>query len=172
MILEIYSLFVMNYIYNPMGKNLQYQDFETRKTRYQDSVTKTPERPDSKTKTSRHCDSRTSEPRSSFQDKKTPQRSDSKTKKNLASWRPKTKSYEVIRKRRTISTANLRRISNFIASLYLYKSTIRPCMESCCHVWACAPSYYLELLDKLQKRICMNVGPDCWYRTKNLLFNK
>ena len=38
--------------------------------------------------------------------------------------------------------------------LYLYKSTIRPCMEYCCHVWAGAPSCYLELLDKLQKRIC------------------
>ena len=23
---------------------------------------------------------------------------------------------------------------------YLYKSTIRPCMEYCCHVWAGAPS--------------------------------
>ena len=34
--------------------------------------------------------------------------------------------------------------------LYLYKSTIRPCMEYCCHVWAGAPSCYLELLDKLQ----------------------
>ena len=37
-------------------------------------------------------------------------------------------------------------------ALYLYKSTIRPCMEYCCHVWAGAPSCYLELLDKLQKR--------------------
>ena len=36
-------------------------------------------------------------------------------------------------------------------SLYLYKSTIRPCVEYCCHVWAGAPSCYLELLDKLQK---------------------
>ena len=35
--------------------------------------------------------------------------------------------------------------------LYLYKSTIRLCMEYCCHVWAGAPSCYLELLDKLQK---------------------
>ena len=35
-------------------------------------------------------------------------------------------------------------------ALYLYKSTVRPCMEYCCHVWACAPSCYLELLDKLQ----------------------
>ena len=44
-------------------------------------------------------------------------------------------------------------------ALYLYKSTIRPCMEYCCHVWAAAPSCYLELLDKLQKRICRTVGP-------------
>ena len=34
-------------------------------------------------------------------------------------------------------------------ALYLYKSTIRPCMEYCCHAWAGAPSCYLELLDKL-----------------------
>ena len=44
-------------------------------------------------------------------------------------------------------------------ALYLYKSTIWPCMEYCCHVWAGAPSCYLELLDKLQKRICRTVGP-------------
>ena len=37
--------------------------------------------------------------------------------------------------------------------LYLYKSTIQPCMEYCCHVWVVAPSCYLELLDKLQKQI-------------------
>ena len=44
-------------------------------------------------------------------------------------------------------------------ALYLYKSTIRPCIEYYCHVWAGAPSCYLELLDKLQKRICRTVGP-------------
>ena len=32
-------------------------------------------------------------------------------------------------------------------------------MEYCCHVWAGAPSCYLELLDKLQKWICKTVGP-------------
>ena len=32
-------------------------------------------------------------------------------------------------------------------------------MEYCCHVWADAPGCYLELLDKLQKRICRTVGP-------------
>ena len=44
-------------------------------------------------------------------------------------------------------------------ALYLYKSTIRPCMEYCCHVWVGAPSCYLELLEKLQKQICRTVGP-------------
>ena len=43
--------------------------------------------------------------------------------------------------------------------LYLYKSTICPCMEYCCHVWAGAPSCYLDLLDKLQKQICRIIGP-------------
>ena len=44
-------------------------------------------------------------------------------------------------------------------ALYLYKSTIQPCMECCCHVWTAAPSCYLELLDKLQKQIWRTVGP-------------
>ena len=44
-------------------------------------------------------------------------------------------------------------------ALYLYISTIRPCMEYCCHVWAGAPSCYWELLDKLQKRICRTAVP-------------
>ena len=44
-------------------------------------------------------------------------------------------------------------------ALYLYKSTIRPCVEYCCHVWDGAPSCYLELPDKLQKQICRIVGP-------------
>ena len=43
--------------------------------------------------------------------------------------------------------------------LYLYKSTIWPCIEYCCHVWAGAPHCYLELLDKPQKQICRTVGP-------------
>ena len=44
-------------------------------------------------------------------------------------------------------------------ALYPYKSTIRSCMEYCCHVWAGAPSCFLDLLDKLQKQICRIVGP-------------
>ena len=41
---------------------------------------------------------------------------------------------------------------------YLYKSTIWPCMEYFCHVWAGAPNCYLDLLDKLKKQICRTVG--------------
>ena len=44
-------------------------------------------------------------------------------------------------------------------ALCLYKSTICPCMEYCYHVWAGAPSCYLELLQKLQKLIWRTVGP-------------
>ena len=36
-------------------------------------------------------------------------------------------------------------------ALCLYKSTKRSCMEYRCHVWAVAPSCYLELFEKLQK---------------------
>ena len=67
-------------------------------------------------------------------------------------------------------------------ALYLYKSTIRPCMEYCCHVWAGAPSCYLELLDKLQKWICRTVGPSlaaslellahCWNVVSLSLFSR
>ena len=53
---------------------------------------------------------------------------------------------------------SMRFLSTGVA-LYLDKSTIRPCMEYCCHVWTGAPSCYLKLLDKLQKRIGRTVGP-------------
>ena len=68
----------------------------------------------------------------------------------------------------SIAKAASKKMGAFIRSIkflsprllwYLYKSTIQPCMEYCCHVWAGAPSCCLELLDKLQKRICRTVGP-------------
>ena len=43
-------------------------------------------------------------------------------------------------------------------ALYLYKSTILPCMEYCCYVWAGASSCYFELFNKLQK----TDTPDFW----------
>ena len=68
----------------------------------------------------------------------------------------------------SIAKAASKKIRGFIGSmkflspevaLYLYKSTIWPCVEYCCHIWAGAPSCYLELLDKLQKQVCRTVGP-------------
>ena len=45
--------------------------------------------------------------------------------------------------------------------LHLYKSTIRPCMEYCSHLWAGAPkSQGLNLLDRVQKRIVNLVGSE------------
>ena len=52
---------------------------------------------------------------------------------------------------------SLRCLSLEIA-LYLYKCTIQPCIEYC-HVRAGALSCCLELLDKLQIRICRTAGP-------------
>ena len=51
------------------------------------------------------------------------------------------------------------KILSSVVTVYLYKSTIHACIEYCCHIWAGVPSCYLELLDKLQKRICRTVGP-------------
>ena len=42
-------------------------------------------------------------------------------------------------------------------TVYIYKSTIRPCMEYCCSVWAGAPRCYLEMLDKQWKQISWTV---------------
>ena len=54
-------------------------------------------------------------------------------------------------------------------ALYLYKSTIyHAWMEYSCHVWAAAPSCYLEMFDKLQKRIFRTVGT-C-YLSSTLVF--
>ena len=43
-------------------------------------------------------------------------------------------------------------------ALYLFKSSIRPCMEYCCLALAGACSCYLDMLDKLHKRVFRNVG--------------
>ena len=43
--------------------------------------------------------------------------------------------------------------------LYLYKFNMQPCKEYCCRVWAGSPSYYFDIFDKLQKRVCRTTGP-------------
>ena len=44
-------------------------------------------------------------------------------------------------------------------ALYLYKSTVCPCMEHCYHIMAGGSSCYFELLEKLQKRIYRTICP-------------
>ena len=44
-------------------------------------------------------------------------------------------------------------------ALYIYKYTMRPCMEYSCHFWTGASSCCMKLFDKLQKLICRTVGP-------------
>ena len=55
--------------------------------------------------------------------------------------------------RHLISDKNL----NLYLSLNLVYKTL--CMKYCSQVWAGAPSCFLELLEKLQKRICRTTGP-------------
>ena len=43
-------------------------------------------------------------------------------------------------------------------AMYLYNSTIHPCLEYCCHVWAGVCSCYIEPLGELPKQICRTVG--------------
>ena len=43
------------------------------------------------------------------------------------------------------------------AARHLYKFTIQPCIEYCCHVWAGAPNCYSNMPHKLQKRVCTTV---------------
>ena len=47
------------------------------------------------------------------------------------------------------------------AILHLYKSTICPCIEYCCHIWVGAPASCLDLLDKIQKCVIDLVGTHC-----------
>ena len=51
---------------------------------------------------------------------------------------------------KTLLIRSMKFLSLEVVALYLYKSTICPCME-CCPVLAGGPSCNLELLDKLQK---------------------
>ena len=46
------------------------------------------------------------------------------------------------------------------AILYIYKSTIRPCLEYCCHTWAGSPKCHISLLDKIQRRVFKLIGPE------------
>ena len=43
--------------------------------------------------------------------------------------------------------------------LYLYKSTIRPCIAYCCHLRTGAANCFLDMLYKLPKWVCRAVSP-------------
>ena len=46
-----------------------------------------------------------------------------------------------------------------VVALYLYKCTIRPSMEYCCHVLAGAPSCYLEFCRTVGPSLAASLGP-------------
>ena len=43
--------------------------------------------------------------------------------------------------------------------LYLSKSNIQSCIEYCCNDWAGDSNVYLNILDRLEKRVTRAVGP-------------
>ena len=54
------------------------------------------------------------------------------------------------------------RFSKFLSldvALYLYKSTIRPCLEYCCFAWASAPNCYLDVLNWVPKQVRRTIAP-------------
>ena len=78
---------------------------------------------------------------------------------------------ESIAKAATKKVGSLYRAQKFLTPLtilYLYKATIRPCIEYCCHLWAGAPATLLSLLDRIQKRICNLIGPDISSKLQSL----
>ena len=72
------------------------------------------------------------------------------------------KSYiQTISKKAAQRIGSLYRASRYLqpqSILYLYKSTIRPLMEYCCHLWAGAPKTHLSLLDRVEKRAKHLIG--------------
>ena len=74
-------------------------------------------------------------------------------------WKPYGQS---IAKAASMKVGSLHRAQCFLTPesiLYLYNSTIRPCMEYCSHIWGGAPrSDGLDLLDQVQKRVVSLVG--------------
>ena len=61
---------------------------------------------------------------------------------------------------------NYRPISESI--LYIYKSTIRPCLEYCCHIWAGAPISSLNILDRVQRRLFNLLGENLYSKLQPL----
>ena len=70
---------------------------------------------------------------------------------------------ESIAKSAAMKVGSFFRVRHFLSPesiIYIYKATIRPCLEYCCHLWAGASAHCLHLLDRIQKRLVNLVGPD------------
>ena len=82
------------------------------------------------------------------------------TFRNNVSWNPY---IESIAKSAAMKVGSLFWVRHFLppeSILYIYKATIRPCIEHCCHLWAGVSAVCLHLLDRIQKLILNLVGPD------------
>ena len=79
---------------------------------------------------------------------------------NTLDWTPYIESIALSAARKIGSLFRARAYLTPESILYLYKSTIRPCMEYCCHIWAGASCTALRSLDKIQNRLLNLVGPE------------
>lgn len=69
--------------------------------------------------------------------------------------------------RKVCSLCRARQFFSPESILYIYKSTISPCIEYCCHIWSDASARHLEILDKIQI-LCNFIGPDLVSRLQSL----
>ena len=77
---------------------------------------------------------------------------------NDLSWAAQIRSVGKRASQRIGSLYRSRRFLTPEACLHLYKSTIRPIMEYCCHLWSGAPKSHLSFLDRVQHRMKKLVG--------------
>ena len=88
-------------------------------------------------------------------------------------WKPYLQSIAKAASRKVGSLYRSRRYLTPETILYLYKSTIRPGMEYCSHIWGGAPKTGgLDLLDRVQKRIVNLIGPELSVGLQSLLHRR
>ena len=58
------------------------------------------------------------------------------------------------------SLFRFRHFQSLESLINIYKATIRPCLEYCCHLWSEASAHCLHILDQFQNRLVNLVGPD------------
>ena len=74
-------------------------------------------------------------------------------------WKPYRQSIAKTASRKVGSLYRAQRFLTPESILYMYKSTIRRCMEYCSHIWGGATrSHGIDLLDRVNKRVVSLVG--------------